>query len=100
MNQAIEKIYEAGLVVGRSGQVHKLDSAIERDEGQCLFATIQDDPTIRKTLEVGCAYGLSSLYICAATRNRVGALHTVIDPFQNTVWDGVGIKNLAEFGID
>jgi predicted O-methyltransferase YrrM len=100
MNEAIEKIYEAGIVVGRSGQVHTLHSAVDREEGELLSSIIRNDPTIRNTLEVGCAYGLSSLYICTATRNRPGASHTIIDPFQNTQWDGVGIKQLGEAGID
>ena len=52
-----------------------------------------------KTLEVGCAYGLSSLHICLATRNRDLASHTIIDPNQNTSWDGVGIRNLEKAGI-
>jgi predicted O-methyltransferase YrrM len=100
MKQIIEKIFETGLVVGRNGQVHKLHSAIDREEGEFLFSIIHEDPAIRKTLEVGCAYGLSSLYICAAIRNRTGASHTIIDPFQNTQWDGVGISNLEKAGID
>jgi predicted O-methyltransferase YrrM len=100
MNNAIEKIYAAGLVVGRSGQVHELHSAIDPEEGEFLFSIIRGDPTISKTLEVGCAYGLSSLYICSATRNRAGALHTIIDPFQSTQWDGVGVRQLEEAGID
>ena len=100
MNQTIEKIYQTGSVVGRSGQVHKLHSTIYRKEGEFLFSLIRDDPTIRRTLEVGCAYGLSSLYICSATRDRAGASHTIIDPFQNTHWDGVGVASLKAAEID
>lgn len=100
MKQVIEKIYQDGVVVGRSGKVRKLHSAIDREEGEFLFSIIQNDPTIQKTLEVGCAYGLSSLYICAAIQDRSGASHTIIDPFQNSHWDGVGVIKLQELGID
>ena len=100
MKQIIDEIFETGRVVGRSGQIHKLHSAIDREEGEFLFSIIKEDPAIRKTLEVGCGYGLSSLYICAAIRNREDASHTIIDPFQNTQWDGVGIFNLEKAGID
>jgi predicted O-methyltransferase YrrM len=100
MKQIIEKIYETRSVVGRSGQVHPLQSEIDREEGEFLFSLIRDDPGIRRTLEVGCAYGLSSLYICAATRDRAGASHTIIDPYQNTEWDGGGVANLERAGID
>ncbi|MEB3182117.1 MAG: class I SAM-dependent methyltransferase [Nostocaceae cyanobacterium] len=100
INEFIKNIYEAGSVVGRSGKAHKLHSTVDREEGEFLFSIINSDSTIRNTLEVGCAYGLSSLYICSGTSERPGASHTIIDPFQNTQWDGVGIKQLEAVGID
>ncbi|MEH2419379.1 MAG: class I SAM-dependent methyltransferase [Nostoc sp.] len=100
INQVIENIYRTGTVVGQNGKVHKLHSAIDREEGEFISNIIHNDPKIIKTLEVGCAYGLSSLNICLAIRERVGASHTIIDPFQNIHWDGVGIRNLDEAGID
>jgi predicted O-methyltransferase YrrM len=100
MNDSIEKIYDAGFVTGRSGKAHKLHSAIDREEGKFITSLIENDPAIKHTLEIGCAYGLSSLYICSALSGRSGAQHTIIDPFQNTDWDGVGVKQLEEFGID
>jgi predicted O-methyltransferase YrrM len=100
MDQVIRKIYESGTVVGRSGKIHQLQSAIDRDEGEFLFRIIQKDAGIVRTLEVGCAHGLSSLYICSALRDRTGVSHTIIDPFQNGYWDGAGVKALEEAGID
>jgi predicted O-methyltransferase YrrM len=100
VNQIIQRIYASGTVVGRSGEIHKLHSAVDAKEGEFIVNIINGDPGIVKTLEVGCAYGLSSLHICLATRKRSGASHTIIDPFQSTQWDGVGIRNLEEAGID
>ena len=100
MNEAIAELYATGLVVGRSGRVHQLHSAIDPEEGEFLSSIIRGDPTIRRTLEVGCAYGLSSLYICAAIRGRAGASHTIIDPYQSTQWDGAGARQLEDAGID
>ena len=45
------------------------------------------------SLEVGCAYGVSSLYICEALR-EVGYKHIVIDPYQHSGWKGIGLANL------
>ena len=100
MNDIIKKIYASGEVTGQSGKVHKLHSAIDPEEGEFLYQIIHDDPGIIKTLEVGCAYGLASLHICFALQGRPGASHTIIDPHQNKYWDGVGIRNLKESGID
>lgn len=99
MDDIIERIYRTRSVVGRSGKVHALDSEVDRDEGRLLFEVIRDDPTVVKTLEVGCAYGLSSLHICAALLGRAGASHIIIDPHQTTQWDGAGIRNLEEAGV-
>ncbi len=98
MNEIINRIFATGRVRGRSGEVHELHSAIDRAEGEFLFRLIRGDASIVKTLEVGCAFGLSSLFICSALQGRIGASHTIIDPFQNSQWDGVGILNLEEAG--
>jgi predicted O-methyltransferase YrrM len=99
MIQKIDEIYQVCSVVGRSGNVHRLHSAIDREEGEFLFNLIRGDLSIVKTLEVGCAYGLSSLFICSALQGRNGAAHTIIDPYQNGYWDGVGIRNLEDAGL-
>lgn len=100
MDTLIQKIYETRSVVGRSGKIHPLHSEIDDEEGEFLFQLIHDDASVVNTLEVGCAYGLSSLHICKALQERSGALHTIIDPFQHTSWDGVGIKHLEEAGVN
>jgi predicted O-methyltransferase YrrM len=95
----IHQIYETGPVFGKSG-AHEVRDAIDREEGDFLFNLIRDDPTIRRTLEVGCGHGVSSLYICSAIRGRDGASHTILDPYQHSEWDAVGISTLEKAGID
>lgn len=100
MDELIERIYSERKVVGRSGDVHALHSEIGRQSGVFLSSIIKNDPAICRTLEVGCAYGLSALHICDALRGREGAHHTMIDPDQTTAWDGAGIANLEKAEID
>ena len=100
MNQNIHKIFEAGFVVGQSGKVFPLDYSVDRNEGELIAQIIRDDSNVVRTLEIGCAYGISSLFICSALQGRSGASHTIIDPFQSTQWDGTGIRNLKEAGFD
>jgi len=95
----LDEIYECGEVVTPKGEVLKMHSGISRDEGKFIYNLIQSDPRINHTLEVGCAYGLSSLNICAALRGRDGAKHIIVDPFQNTQWQSVGISNLIREGL-
>jgi predicted O-methyltransferase YrrM len=45
------------------------------------------------------AYGVSTLFICEALdRLQNGARHIVSDPFQHSLWRGIGLRNLEEAG--
>ena len=100
MIEAIEQIYRNNRVAGVSGTLHKLQSAIDKQEGEFIFELIRNDKEILKTLEVGCAHGLSSMHICSALHGRQAADHTIIDPYQMSSWDGVGVTNLKSINVD
>jgi predicted O-methyltransferase YrrM len=99
-NSIIDEIYETRVVRDSSGNEYKLSSEVDPSEGDFLFRLISSDTSILRTLEVGCAFGLSSLHICEALRNRPGASHLIIDPKQMDVWHGVGIAHLERAGIE
>lgn len=99
MNAVIYEILSEGVVRYPNGELTELHSAIDAEEGALLFDVVAQDEAVRATLEVGCAYGLSSLHICEGMRGRSGAHHTVIDPFQKTQWGGVGVFNLERAGF-
>jgi len=76
-----------------------LPVAIDRAEGRLLQRVIADIKP-RTSLEIGCAYGVSTLYICEA----LAALphpsrHIALDPFQTTQWRGIGVKNVRDAGF-
>ena len=69
-------------------------------EGALLAEVVRlVDPWI--SLEIGMAYGISTLHVCEAL-SGLGhpARHIVMDPFQSTQWRGIGLKNLARAGFD
>lgn len=99
MNDQIADLYKGKLMTGDSGAVYSLDvTSISPEEGEFIHNLLKMDKSIIKTLEVGCAWGLSSLYICSALSDRENANHTILDPFQSTQWDNVGIRNLESGG--
>jgi predicted O-methyltransferase YrrM len=100
MIELIRQLYETGVAVGQSGQAHNIRDHIDPQEGEFIVNVIQSDASIVRTLEIGCAHGLSSLHICAAIQGRPGASHTIIDPFQDIQWDGVGLRNLEKAKVD
>jgi predicted O-methyltransferase YrrM len=99
MHQLITEIYSTGKVQDSQGKVFNLADCIDPREGELLTRLIRDHPHIKKTLEIGCAYGISALHICDAVAGREGAMHTIIDPFQHTQWQGIGVGNLAKAGF-
>ncbi len=100
MTPILDQIYASSTVTAADGRVLPLHSAVNPLEGRYLQGLIEADQSVRKTLEIGCAYGLSSLHILQALQDRGGAHHTIVDPFQKTDWHGVGITNIERAGFD
>ena len=97
--QIANEIYRKGEVEDQSGNVYKLHSEMPGDCTNKILEVISGDKNIIKTMEIGCAYGLSSLHICDALKERKNASHLIIDPFQNSDWNGIGVNNLNIAGI-
>lgn len=95
----INAIFDSGMVPDIDGKEHVLGANIDQQEGWFLFNTIKDN-NCKKTLEVGCAMGISSLFICAALEGQENVSHTVIDPMQSRDWMSIGITQLERAGVD
>lgn len=95
----LDEIYSKREVQDASGRCYKLHSEITPDEGK-LISSLISDHRIHRTLEIGCAYGLSSLYICQAIAEFENPAHTIIDPYQRSEWTGIGITNLDRAGCN
>jgi predicted O-methyltransferase YrrM len=75
---------------------------VHMDEAEgALLAEIVGLVDPSTSLEIGMAYGISTLHVCEAL-SALGhpARHIVMDPFQSTQWRGIGLKNLARAGFD
>src|SRR5258708_1651834 len=77
-----------------------LSAHISREDGEFIQRVIASIGA-RRSLEVGMAYGISTLFICEAiTRTASDARHVAIDPFQRSEWRGIGLTNVARSGFD
>lgn len=94
-----DSIYTNKVVTTSNGEFLKLNSAIDPNEGKAILSILKANSEFTKTIEIGCAFGLSSLYICEGTLGRADAFHTIIDPFQTTSWKSVGINNLIKADV-
>lgn len=95
----VNRIYSTREVRDARGVARKLTSEVSPDEGELLGRLI-DRYKVSTSLEIGCAYGLSSLYICQALARQSTPNHTIIDPFQSKNWGNIGVDHLREAGCD
>jgi predicted O-methyltransferase YrrM len=97
----IDEIRRERTVTAEDGKTYPIHKhGIDVAEGRFLTEFIAGRPNVIRTLEVGCAYGLSSLHIASALAGRPGAHHVIVDPDESTAWSGVGVTNLDRAGID
>jgi len=91
MDKVLQSIIYSRSVVTKDGINRPLgDHHIPEDEGDFLQKMIRDAQP-RVSLEVGCAYGVSSLYICEALRQVNASKHIIIDAYQHEIFDGIGL---------
>jgi predicted O-methyltransferase YrrM len=93
MNSVLKEILETGRV-SDGKETLPLTSFMDEREGDLISKVVE---SVRPTtsLEVGFAYGVSTLFICEALA-KIGkpAQHIVVDPFQFSEWRGIGLRNV------
>jgi predicted O-methyltransferase YrrM len=100
MNSLIERIYSTGLVEDAEGNsTNAFPTSISQEMGTALYKLIKEK-NLNNTLEIGMAYGLSSLFICQAHRDKDEGLHNSIDPFQKKTWNSIGLSNIQRSNLD
>jgi predicted O-methyltransferase YrrM len=100
MNPILQDMYANGTAMDSEGKSVPIHSHITEEEARFLEDFIRKDSNIVRTLEIGCGFGASALCICSAIAGRVGASHTMLDPFQTEGYRDVGMENLRRAGFD
>jgi predicted O-methyltransferase YrrM len=97
MNSVLKEILETGQVSDGKESL-PLTSFMDQREGDLISKVVEAvRPT--RSLEVGFAYGVSTLFVCEALA-KIGkpAKHIVVDPFQFSEWRGIGLRNVKSAG--
>lgn len=100
MNKIIEELLATRKTITPDGKEIKLHSEISAREGRFLYDHIKGMKDVKKTLEIGCAYGLSALHICEALKAHPGARHVILDPYQSKSWEKAGVHALRRAGFE
>jgi predicted O-methyltransferase YrrM len=92
LNEVIERIFKSGYVEDAQGNTYQPISSITFETGALLYDFIRAFRP-QKTLEIGMAYGISTLFICQALRDNGLGSHTAIDPLEESEFKSVGLLN-------
>jgi predicted O-methyltransferase YrrM len=96
----LKSMYSGELQPGTNGPV-ELDklTRISEPQGMWIYETHRRLKPNR-SLEVGLAYGFSTIYILAAIDRTGAGHHTALDPFQQNSWHGVGALQAKHLGME
>jgi predicted O-methyltransferase YrrM len=99
MNPVLERLYREREVVHRNGRRKPVcPPGIGPAKGEYLFRLVRARrPAL--TVELGFAYGVSTLFIAEALRQNGTGHHLVIDPKERTRFDGLGLRHVEEAGL-
>jgi predicted O-methyltransferase YrrM len=98
----LQRLSDGGSVTARSdGSTHTpFPIAIPFSEGEGLRAWVKAE-NCRRTIEIGLAYGVSTLFICQGLIANAGSegRHVALDPYQHDGFAGVGLQLLEDAGV-
>lgn len=87
-------MYRGESQPGMDGQRYPIDpiTKISPSQGMWIYHFCLSTQA-KTTLEIGMAYGYSTIYFLAAiAKNQMGH-HTAIDPFQRSYWNSIGLAH-------
>ncbi|MCB1844281.1 MAG: class I SAM-dependent methyltransferase [Halioglobus sp.] len=89
----LDAVLSQHAVTDDAGRQWPLHSQLPEEEGQALQHWFRESPA-RRVLEIGCAYGISSLYLCEAMAERDMRSYHLIDAYQSSQWRDIGRRHL------
>ncbi len=96
----IETIYCDEAVLGEDGARYAIKPTSVTPERGAFVRDLCRGEQARTTLEIGMAWGLSTLFILEALAEQNASIsHTVIDPFQTSRWHGAGRRAVQDAGM-
>ena len=93
----LKDILECGHMTDLDGCPRPISAHVSENEGRFLQELFRRYE-VQSSLEIGCAFGISSLYMCEVLQANPRATHTIIDPKQSKLWGGIGRANLERAG--
>lgn len=99
MNDVLSQILQSRTLTAPDGSQLPLHSELPPLEGGVMQLWLEEFRP-GKLLEIGLAYGISSLYILDTVSGWDLEHYDIIDAFQSGEWLGIGRKNLLDAGYE
>lgn len=102
---ALQSMYACEPQMGIDGNMHKIDCKcrISANEGMAIYELCRKVKP-KSTLEIGFAYGFSTIYFLAAIKANGFGHHTAIDPYEKGMsagmYAGIGLQKIKELGME
>jgi len=93
VNEVIEQIFRSNRIEDAQGNAYPTASAVTFETGALLYDFVRKVRPGR-TLEIGMAYGISTLFICQALHDNGMGAHAAIDPLEESKFRSLGLLNL------
>ncbi|MEP6596324.1 MAG: class I SAM-dependent methyltransferase [Ginsengibacter sp.] len=101
MNEVLKEIIASQKVRDKENQSYNLHSHTGELQGRFLQEILKNIKP-KATLEIGLAYGISSLFILEILKdleNENGS-HIIFDPFPDVYWNNIGLLNIRKAGYE
>jgi predicted O-methyltransferase YrrM len=84
---------------GSDSQLHTIDpnTLIPTPQGLAMYDFYRQCQP-ENSIEVGMAYGFSTLFFAAAMAKNGHGQHAAIDPFEHSGWQGIGLEKMRDVG--
>ena len=105
VREELTSLYKGEAQLTKDGTRERMadDARIAVSEGMWLHDFCLEHG-LASTLEIGLAYGFSTLYFIALLARQREGRHTAIDPYANGEWRGIGLAKVAptmrKLGLD
>ncbi len=102
LRRFIEELYARGTVHGEDGTEHRIfPNSVTPDRGAFIRDVCRAERA-RSVLEIGMAWGLSTLHILEGLLNNGAGehAHVVVDPQQTSEFHGAGNQILRDAGVE
>jgi predicted O-methyltransferase YrrM len=102
LRKFIERVYGGGIVRGEDGTQHPISPASITPDRGAFIRDICISEGATHTLEIGMAWGMSTLFILEALLENGAepSAHLVTDPYESIEYHGVGRRNVKEVGLE